>query len=40
MFAKVSSFEPRLCSKVEVVGDVVVLRGDVDCDVVGVRYMV
>ena len=40
VFAKVSSFEPRLCSKVEVVGDVEVLRGDVNCDVVRVRNMV
>ena len=26
MLAEVGSFEPRLCSKVEVVGDVMVLR--------------
>ena len=40
MFAKMGSFEPRLCLKVEVVGDVMVLRGYVDCDVIGVGNMV
>ena len=40
MFAKVGSFESRLCSKIEVVGDVMVLRGNVDCDVIGVGNVV
>ena len=40
MFAKVGSFESGLCLKVEVVGDVMVLRGNVDCDVIGVGNMV
>ena len=40
MFAEVGSFETRLCAKVEVVRDVVVLGGYVDCDVVGVGNVV
>ena len=40
MFAKMCSFESRLCSKVKVVGDVVVLGGYVNCDVVGVGNVV
>ena len=40
MFAKVGGFEPGLSLKVEVIGNVVVLRGYVDCDVIGVGNMV